>query len=317
MKALRIYVETMFYNFPTTQECLDIKANILTSMEDKYADLIANDKTEEEAFAIVTSRFGDINELKEVLDFSDADKSANDTHPFSISHQLVIINLIIAFLIASFVIAGSGNSSNGLVVIIFVVIVPALVVLLAGGSLSTFSDILSNITFDPKEKLYNLSSFFHRPFRAWILCFCTTILSLFALFRAWNVEELKVFTLIAIIILPFILLILSGDFSNNSTDSPNEKTNDFPSIRLKFTRAFISSVCIIAALITTFVIFSNNIRSLAYTVNESGYQQINEALLLISELIFIFIVVIILFFTILIASGRYNKKSSNNLRDEV
>lgn len=70
MNTLENYVEAMFNDFPKTKENLDVKVNILESMEDKYDDLIANGKTEQEALGIVISQFGDISELKEAFGIS-------------------------------------------------------------------------------------------------------------------------------------------------------------------------------------------------------------------------------------------------------
>lgn len=73
MNTLENYVEAMFNDFPKTKENLDVKANILASMEDKYDDLIANGKTEQVALGIVISQFGDISELKEAFGISSTD----------------------------------------------------------------------------------------------------------------------------------------------------------------------------------------------------------------------------------------------------
>lgn len=73
MNTLENYVEAMFNDFLKTKENLDVKANILASMEDKYDDLIANGKTEQLALGIVISQFGDISELKEAFGISSTD----------------------------------------------------------------------------------------------------------------------------------------------------------------------------------------------------------------------------------------------------
>lgn len=65
MDTLKDYVEAMFHDFPKTEENLEVKANILASMEDKYEGLIAEGKSIQEATGIVITQFGDINELKE------------------------------------------------------------------------------------------------------------------------------------------------------------------------------------------------------------------------------------------------------------
>lgn len=68
VKILKDYVETMFRDFPKTKATLDLKANILDSMENKYEDLVTEGKTEQEAIGIVIAQFGNIDELKEEYD---------------------------------------------------------------------------------------------------------------------------------------------------------------------------------------------------------------------------------------------------------
>ncbi|MCL2559799.1 MAG: hypothetical protein FWE07_04870 [Turicibacter sp.] len=67
MNRLKDYVEVQFQNFPATEESLTIKANILASMEDKYADLVGSGTPDDKAFEIVSNQFGDIDELRDVL----------------------------------------------------------------------------------------------------------------------------------------------------------------------------------------------------------------------------------------------------------
>ncbi len=74
MNTLRDYVEVIFQDFPKTKANLDLKANILESMEDKYEDLITDGKTEQEAIGIVIAQFGNIDELKEAYGILPADE---------------------------------------------------------------------------------------------------------------------------------------------------------------------------------------------------------------------------------------------------
>ncbi len=64
MKAIKNYVDVMFQDFPKTKKTMDIKTNILSTMEDKFEDLIRDGKTEQEAVGIVIGQFGSIDELK-------------------------------------------------------------------------------------------------------------------------------------------------------------------------------------------------------------------------------------------------------------
>lgn len=64
MKEIRDYVEVMFKDFPKTKEAVEMKLNILDTMEAKYNDLIAEGKNKHEAIGTVIAQFGNIDELK-------------------------------------------------------------------------------------------------------------------------------------------------------------------------------------------------------------------------------------------------------------
>ncbi|WP_404987586.1 permease prefix domain 1-containing protein [Clostridium culturomicium] len=63
METIRIYVENMFKALPKTGELKKLKQDILMNMEDKYAELKSEGKTENEAIGIVISEFGNIDEI--------------------------------------------------------------------------------------------------------------------------------------------------------------------------------------------------------------------------------------------------------------
>ena len=58
METIRNYLETMFAGLPNTAEVLKAKDELWQMMEDKYAELIAEGKAENEAVGIVISEFG-------------------------------------------------------------------------------------------------------------------------------------------------------------------------------------------------------------------------------------------------------------------
>ena len=72
MNAIRNYLDNMFRNLPNTEEVRRAKAELLQMMEDKYEELIAEGKTENEAVGIVISEFGNLDELAESLGISEA-----------------------------------------------------------------------------------------------------------------------------------------------------------------------------------------------------------------------------------------------------
>lgn len=67
MEVILSYLENMFLNMPRTPEVLRAKEELASMMEDKYNELLAEGKKENEAVGIVISEFGDLGELAEEL----------------------------------------------------------------------------------------------------------------------------------------------------------------------------------------------------------------------------------------------------------
>lgn len=63
METIKVYLENMFAGLPKTSQMTDLKNNILSNMEEKYNELKAAGKSENEAIGIVISEFGNIDEL--------------------------------------------------------------------------------------------------------------------------------------------------------------------------------------------------------------------------------------------------------------
>ena len=63
MDAIKNYLETMFLNLPNTPEVQKAKYELGQMMEDKYRELIADGKTENEAIGTVIAEFGNLDEL--------------------------------------------------------------------------------------------------------------------------------------------------------------------------------------------------------------------------------------------------------------
>ena len=72
MNAIRNYLDNMFRNLPNTEEVRRAKSELLQMMEDKYEELIAEGKSENEAVGIVISEFGNLDELAESLGIQEA-----------------------------------------------------------------------------------------------------------------------------------------------------------------------------------------------------------------------------------------------------
>lgn len=67
MEVILSYLENMFLHMPNTTEVLRAKEELASMMEDKYNELLAEGKKENEAIGIVISEFGDLSELAESL----------------------------------------------------------------------------------------------------------------------------------------------------------------------------------------------------------------------------------------------------------
>lgn len=69
MDTILGYLNSMFAQFPETEEVKKVKADMAAMMEDKYTELKADGKSENEAIGIVISEFGNIDELARELNF--------------------------------------------------------------------------------------------------------------------------------------------------------------------------------------------------------------------------------------------------------
>ncbi|MCL2697987.1 MAG: permease prefix domain 1-containing protein [Oscillospiraceae bacterium] len=67
METIKAYLETMFSALPKTEEVLKLKNELLISMEEKYNELKAAGKSENEAVGTVISEFGNIDELTDEM----------------------------------------------------------------------------------------------------------------------------------------------------------------------------------------------------------------------------------------------------------
>lgn len=70
MDTILSYLDNMFLHLPQTDEVLRAKQELANMMEDKFNELIAEGKRENEAVGIVISEFGNLDELAEELGIS-------------------------------------------------------------------------------------------------------------------------------------------------------------------------------------------------------------------------------------------------------
>ncbi|MBO7335913.1 MAG: hypothetical protein J6Z46_04980 [Lachnospiraceae bacterium] len=67
METIKNYLETMFAGLPNTADVIRAKEELGQMMEDKYQELIADGKSQNEAVGTVISEFGNLDELAEDL----------------------------------------------------------------------------------------------------------------------------------------------------------------------------------------------------------------------------------------------------------
>jgi hypothetical protein len=91
METIKNYLDSMFLSLPNTNEVKRMKEELLQMMEDKYTELKASGKTENECIGIVIAEFGNIEELKEGLnlspsvDLSKTTKTNQKTYPVTLT----------------------------------------------------------------------------------------------------------------------------------------------------------------------------------------------------------------------------------------
>ena len=151
----------MFRNLPNTEEVRKAKSELLSMMEDKFEELIAEGKTENEAVGVVISEFGNLDEVAESIGLSNEVKeTASFAKPMLsmdrikdylsvVSSRSLLIPLGIALCIMSVTcniladILGDGAILDTLGVIGFFIMVAAAVVLfvISGSKNKEFNEI--------------------------------------------------------------------------------------------------------------------------------------------------------------------------------
>ncbi|MBT2731827.1 permease prefix domain 1-containing protein [Carnobacterium sp. ISL-102] len=88
MDTIKQYVESIFVNLPRTSKMLQLKEDMLTDMEDKYRQLKAEGKSENEAIGAVLSEFGHTDKL--IAEYhSETESEQTDDHSVYLSETQV------------------------------------------------------------------------------------------------------------------------------------------------------------------------------------------------------------------------------------
>ena len=90
METIKNYLEAMFANLPRTPEVVKAKDELWQMMEDKYNELRAEGRSENEAVGIVISEFGNLDELAETLGLEKAVEESHELMELEPRRQLTM-----------------------------------------------------------------------------------------------------------------------------------------------------------------------------------------------------------------------------------
>lgn len=155
-KRIENHVNALFANAPNENHVLDIKEELLANLNDKYDDLILSGKSEDEAFALVISGIGDIDNL--LKDFSQSPQY----QPLEIAKNQQTRGIFISIGIALYVLSIApvilldrmGNSNIG-IVLMFIICAVATGFVVFGNSISKikYSKTDNSFVEEYKEKV--------------------------------------------------------------------------------------------------------------------------------------------------------------------
>ncbi len=77
-KKIKNYVEVLFQDIPKSKKALELKEEMLSNMNERFNDYTMDGKSENQAYSLVISNLGDIDEmLKEVMPSEEFSKKAD------------------------------------------------------------------------------------------------------------------------------------------------------------------------------------------------------------------------------------------------
>jgi len=170
MEIIRNYLETMFQSLPNTPELQKAKYELGQMMEDKYAELKREGKTENEAIGIVISEFGNLDELAQDLGIHSFVKEKTPLNARILTMQEVKdyisdrtrAGLMIGFAVFLCIISPSGFATGhplGSMVFLFTSIAIAVAIFIMTGILSEkwnfIKQLPCGIDFSSAEYVHN------------------------------------------------------------------------------------------------------------------------------------------------------------------
>lgn len=174
MDTILSYLETMFSKIPNTPETERIKQDLQLNMEEKYEELIAAGKTENEAVGTVISEFGNIDELMTELGYDigneqEAQRSLTDQEINEFLHEskhngkmvgsgvaLILFGTSLFMLITGFVFLSDTESRMldvvGLIPLLILVAVAVGMFIVANHRMEPFKAVLQDYQLTPEQK---------------------------------------------------------------------------------------------------------------------------------------------------------------------
>lgn len=128
MDAIRSYLDNMFAHLPRTEELKRAKEELLQMMEDKYTQLKAEGRTENEAVGQVISEFGNLEEVAEQLGISQQVSQVNT------KDQIIAMNKVEVDQYLTETHEATKKIASGVMLIICAVIPLLIFVTLAGAN---------------------------------------------------------------------------------------------------------------------------------------------------------------------------------------
>ena len=179
---IKHHVNALFQNAPNERYALEVKEELLANLNEKYEDLIASGKSEEEAYALVISGIGDIDNLLKDLG------SSPEYQPIEVEKNQqkrgVLISIGIALYILSVIpilLFSQTNNPIAGVVLMIIICAAATGIIVYGNNISRTSYNKTDNTFveEYKEKVVVNNFAFSFLTGAWHITWITFLVGAF------------------------------------------------------------------------------------------------------------------------------------------
>ena len=108
-EKLRQYVENLFADAPKSRKMLELREEIFTNLKEKYYDLRETGASEEEAYDIVKSSIGDVDELINSANDPVANKAQSEAERRRSARLVAIAIMLYILSPVAIIILGSMN----------------------------------------------------------------------------------------------------------------------------------------------------------------------------------------------------------------